>query len=61
MDQKSKELFDAIIEMDQESLNEEQAGFLMARRGYMNDEQRKRYAKMIEKHEAGLKPAKPAK
>lgn len=51
MDTKSQELFDKIISMDQAMLTEDQIGFLMARRGYMNDEQRKRYADMIEEHE----------
>lgn len=53
MDQKSQEVFDQLIAMDQESLNDDQKGFLMARRGYFNDEQRKRYSKMIEAHEKG--------
>ena len=53
MDQASKEMFDELIAMDQESLSDEQKGFLMARRSYFNDEQRKRYSKMIELHEAG--------
>lgn len=53
MDQTSQAMFDQLIQMDQESLNDEQKGFLMARRGYFNDEQRKRYSKMIELHEAG--------
>lgn len=46
-------MFNAIIAMDKDSLTREQLGFLMARRGYMNDEQRKRYADFIKKHEAG--------
>jgi hypothetical protein len=53
MDQQTQEMFDQLIAMDQESLNDEQKGFLMARRGYFNDEQRKRYASMIEAHEKG--------
>lgn len=53
MDNKSQEMFDALIAMDQESLNDEQKGFLMARRGYFNDEQKKRYAGMIKLHEEG--------
>ena len=53
MDSKSQEMFDAIIAMDKDSLSDEQKGFLMARRGYMNDEQRKRYADMIKLHEEG--------
>ncbi len=53
MDKQSQEMFDAIVAMDQEVLNDEQKGFLMARRGYFNDEQRKRYADMIKLHESG--------
>lgn len=53
MDPKSQEMFDQIIAMDQESLNIEQKQFLMARRPYFNDEQKKRYADMIKLHEAG--------
>lgn len=53
MDQKSQEMFDEIVAMDQEALTLEQKQFLMARRGYFNDEQKKRYADMIKLHEAG--------
>lgn len=53
MDPKTQEMFDTIIAMDQDSLTNEQKGFLMARRSYFNDEQRKRYADMIKLHEAG--------
>lgn len=62
MDPKSQEMFDEILSLDQETLNDEQKGFLMARRDYFNDEQRKRYADMIKLHEAGklLKGSKPA-
>lgn len=53
MDKASQELFDQIIAMDKEALSTEQIGFLMARRSYLNDEQRKRYADMIKLHEKG--------
>jgi hypothetical protein len=53
MDTQSQAMFDELVAMDQEVLNDEQKGFLMARRGYFNDEQRKRYADMIKAHEAG--------
>lgn len=53
MDTESQKMFDIIIAKDQDSLSEEEKGFLMARRGYFNDEQRKRYADMIKLHEAG--------
>jgi len=66
MDTQSKELFDSLVAMDKESLTEDQKAFLMARRPYFNDEQRKRYADMIEEHEAGIegvteKPSKKSK
>lgn len=53
MDKESKALFDEIIAKDQESLTRPEAEFLMARRSYMNDADKKRYADMIKKHEAG--------
>ena len=53
MDSKSQEMFDTIIAMDQDALTDEQKGFLMARRDYFNDEQRKRYAPMVKAFEAG--------
>lgn len=53
MDSESKALFDEIVAKDQESLTRPEAEFLMARRSYMNDADKKRYADMIKKHEAG--------
>lgn len=53
MDKLSQETFDAIIEMDKDSLTEDQLAFLMARRPYMNDVQRTRFAKEIKLHEDG--------
>lgn len=53
MDSQTQEMFDQLKAMDQESLNIEQKRFLMARRDYFNDEDRKRYADMIKLHEAG--------
>jgi len=53
MDTKTQEMFDELIAMDQEVLNDDQKRFLMARRSYFNDEQRKRYASMIKLHEDG--------
>lgn len=66
MDTQSKELFDSLVAMDKEALTTEQKAFLMARRPYFNDEQRKRYADLIEEHEAGIeesteKPSKKSK
>lgn len=54
MDQATKEVFDRIIEKDKDSLSEDERGFLMARRSYLNEEQRARYADMIEEHEANI-------
>ena len=53
MDSESKALFEEIVKKDQDSLTRPEAEFLMARRSYMNDADRKRYADMIKKHEAG--------
>lgn len=51
MDLETQKQFDEIVAMDQNTLNDQQKGFLMARRSYLNDEQRKRYAEMIEEAE----------
>ncbi len=63
MDEESKKMLEVIMSKSQEDLSTEERGFLMARRSYLNDEQKKRYADMIEEHEGGKseKPAKPAK
>ena len=53
MNPEAKKLFDEIVAKDQDSLTRPEAEFLMARRGYMNDADKKRYADMIKKHEAG--------
>lgn len=53
MDKQSQEMFDSLIEMDKDSLSEEQLAFLMARRPYMNDVQRTRFVKEIKLHEDG--------
>lgn len=58
MDKDSQAIFDSILAMDKANLSTEQLGFLMARRSYMNDEQRKRYADEIKAHEGGLKKSK---
>lgn len=54
MDAQTQEMFDTIIAADKDTLNDQQREFLMARREYMNDDQRKRYADMIEDHEANI-------
>lgn len=53
MDEKSKEILQAILEADKDTLSKEQLGFVMARRGYLNDEQKKRFEKEIKLHEKG--------
>lgn len=58
MDAKSQEMFDKIVVIDSEGLNDVERGFLLARRDYMNDAQRKMHSKMIDAHEASLKKAK---
>lgn len=55
MDTQTQEMFDTIIAQDKDTLNVQQQEFLMARREYMNDAQRERYADMIKAHEAGIK------
>lgn len=53
MDEKSKETLETILGMDKDTLSKEQLGFVMARRGYLNDEQKKRFDKEIKLHEKG--------
>lgn len=53
MDKLSQEQFDNLIDLDINSMSEDQLAFLMARRGYMNAVQTERYAKTIKLHEAG--------
>ncbi len=53
MDTQTQEMFDTIVAMDKDNLTKEQLGFLMARRDYMNDTLKARYASEIKLHEAG--------
>lgn len=53
MDTQTQEMFDTIVAMDKDNLTKEQLGFLMARRDYMNDALKARYASEIKLHEAG--------
>lgn len=55
MDSESQKIFDEILLKDQDSLSQEEVAFLMARRSYLNDEQRKRYADLISAHEKAVK------
>lgn len=55
MDAESQAMFDKLVKVDSEGLNESERGFLLARRDYMNDAQRKMHSKMIDAHEASLK------
>lgn len=48
-------MFNKLVVVDSQGLNEVEQGFLIARRDYMNDAQRKMHSKMIEAHEASLK------
>jgi len=57
MDQKTQEVFDEILALDKDQLTEEQRQFLMARRSYLNEMQRKHYADLIEAHEAAAEEA----
>lgn len=54
MDQASKEILEEILRKDKNSITEGEKQFLLARRGYLNDEQRERFADLIEAHEASL-------
>lgn len=55
MDPLSQEMFNKLVVVDSEGLNESEKGFLLARRDYMNDAQRKMHSKMIDAHEASMK------
>lgn len=55
MDADSQAMFDKLVKIDSEGLNESEQAFLIARRDYMNDAQRKMHSKMIDAHEASLK------
>lgn len=61
MDADSQKIFDEILLKDQDSLSEGEVQFLMARRSYLNDEQRKRYASLIAAHEKAVKSGKAGK
>lgn len=54
-------MFDTILAKDKDSLSEGEVQFLMARRSYLNDEQRKRYADLITAHEKAVKSGKVGK
>lgn len=53
MDQISQAKFDELIDLDINSMSEEELSFLMARRSYMNAVQKERFAKTIKLHEDG--------
>lgn len=46
-------MLEAILKMDKNSLSDDQLGFVMARRSYLNDADRARFADEIKAHEAG--------
>lgn len=53
MDKQSQEKFDALMKVGKGSLNKSELEFLMARRDYMSDEQRKAFKEEIDLHEDG--------
>lgn len=53
MDEQSQAMFDQIVELDADAISQDQLAFLMARRSYMNAEQKKRWANEIDLHEEG--------
>lgn len=55
MDAKSQETLAVILSKDKDTLLESEVQFLMARRSYLNDEDKKRYADLIKAHESGKK------
>ena len=55
MDQLSQDTLAEILKLDKSSLSEDQKGFLLARRSYLNDSDRARYQDLIDAHEDGLK------
>ncbi len=53
MDAESTKILNEILAGDKDTMSEEAMHFVMARRSYLNDEQRKRFEKEIKLHEAG--------
>lgn len=53
MNTEAKVMLDTILSKDKDSLSTEELAFVMARRQFLNDEQRKRFAEELKKHEAG--------
>lgn len=53
MDTLTQEKFNELIDLDIDSMSEEELAFLMARRSYMNAPQKERFAKTIKLHEDG--------
>ena len=53
MDVKSQEILEGILAKDKSSLNDEEVRFLRARRDYLNDEQRKRFAEILDGDDSG--------
>lgn len=58
MDSKSQELFDKLVGRGIEELSEDETAFLMGRRGYMSEDQKKKFASVIKAHEAAAKKSK---
>ena len=47
MDAKSKEILNNILQKSPETLSEEEAGFILARRNYLNKTQKKEFSEII--------------
>jgi hypothetical protein len=54
MDKQSQEMFDKLMRLDIDALNESELAFLIARRSYMNEVERARYSVAIKAHEDSL-------
>lgn len=53
MDQTSRELFEKLVKMNPQTLTADECGFLRARRMYMNDQELKEFADMLESDAVG--------
>ena len=53
MDTESKEILEAILAKDKNTLSRDELAFVMARRSYLNDVDQKRFGDEIKLHEKG--------
>ena len=58
MDQLSQDTFDKLVKLNPEDLTLEQRQFLFARRDYLNNEQKKVFASIVEVKEEKVKESK---